>query len=946
LPSLHYSPSCSYWTILEVEDSLSEGRLWPQPLLQFNPAYEQTGTVDEAVSEGLLHDDTRHIFTGYSLYRHQRQAIELGVRGTDFVVTSGTGSGKSLTYIGTIFNHLLANQAAEGVAAVIVYPMNALINSQTNEFNTYKDNFESNTGRGFPITYGQYTGQEKEERRSSMRENPPQILLTNYMMLELLLTRVQERSIRDAIFRNLRYLVFDELHTYRGRQGADVSMLIRRIQSQCRQPVCCIGTSATMVSGGSAESRREEVARVATKVFGRHFKTDQIVDETLASSLAATSAEVSKQELQAAIQAGIDVVASENELRKHPVAVWLENRIALDRRDGRLVRRKPMGFENVVQTLVEDSDMPEDNCRSVLEETLQWVSAVNRRIQEKNDTRYTLLPFKLHQFIAQTGSVYTTLGQGEDRFITLDPGIYKRDDRQTPIFANVFSRITGHPFICVSLASGRLEPREFRSAGDDDESVTDGYLIVGEGIWDPAQDLDYLPDAWVRTRASGERVPDTKKRARFPRKLYFDGQGKCSEMEPMEYWGWFMKAPLLFDPTGGVFYDTKANEGAKLTRLGSEGRSTSTTITAFSILNRLREGGLSPRDQKLLSFTDNRQDAALQAGHFNDFVQVVRLRAGIRRALETAPDRTLDYAKLGEAVFQALALPFGDYGNRDTEPELAPVKRKYEEALQDYLLYRALADLRRSWRIVLPNLEQCALLRIDYLDLDEIAAEDEYWKDVEIANALDHHARKEFLSTVLDYFRHEYAIHSENYLVPSRLSEFQKRFREQLKAPWTLDADEDLPAPSVMRLDPLHKRARLSNKSVGPASSLGKYIKHRASRAGIDPGVLRGDHYRAFILLLMRKLKGADYLFEETARNTKDESVPVFRLRIGKILWKLGDGETVKADPIRRLSYRDQQPTPNAFFQDVYRLDHNESKRLAAGDHTGQLVYCAKNGFN
>ena len=72
-----------------VEDSLSEGRLWPQPLLQFNPAYEQAGTVDEVIASRLLHDDVRHIFDGYSLYRHQREAIELGVGGTDFVVTSG-----------------------------------------------------------------------------------------------------------------------------------------------------------------------------------------------------------------------------------------------------------------------------------------------------------------------------------------------------------------------------------------------------------------------------------------------------------------------------------------------------------------------------------------------------------------------------------------------------------------------------------------------------------------------------------------------------------------------------------------------------------------------------------------------------------------------------------------------------------------------------------------
>ena len=87
-----------------------------------------------------------------------------------------------------------------------------------------------------------------EASRQKMRESPPQILLTNYMMLELLLTRTRERALRDAIYEHLRFLVFDELHTYRGRQGADVAMLIRRIRSRCSHDVLCIGTSATMVS--------------------------------------------------------------------------------------------------------------------------------------------------------------------------------------------------------------------------------------------------------------------------------------------------------------------------------------------------------------------------------------------------------------------------------------------------------------------------------------------------------------------------------------------------------------------------------------------------------------------------------------------------------------------------------------------------------------------------
>ena len=921
----------------KVEESLSKGRLWPDPLLQFNPAYEMAGTIEEVVGAGLLHDDAKHIFSGYSLYCHQREAIELGVGGSDFVVTSGTGSGKSLTYIGTIFNHLLAHQGTEGVIAVIVYPMNALINSQTIEFNTYKDNYEKNTGSVFPITFNQYTGQEKEDRRNEMREVPPQVLLTNYMMLELLLTRTQERSIRDAIFENLRYLVFDELHTYRGRQGADVSMLIRRILAQCKQPVVGIGTSATMVSVGSTESQRQEVADVASTIFGRPFMPDQVVDETLVHSLHGADKQITKSALHEAIIANIDIQAGEDELRRYPVAAWLENRIALEDDNGRLVRRTPMKFGDVVSALADESGAPEDDCRSAIESTLQWVSTVNQRINEAG-SRYSILPFKLHQFISQTGSVYTTLDQDGDRFITLEPGIYKQDDGDKPIYANVFSRATGYPFICVSLMGDRLLPREFRTAGEIEDDVTDGYLIISEDIWDPEQDMDYLPPTWYRVSASGEKKPVSGRRDHFPRKLYFDEHGNCSETEPsesMKYWGWYMKAPLLFDPTGGIPYEFPQNEGSKLTRLGSEGRSTSTTTVAFSVLRALRRGGLDTQDQKLLSFTDNRQDAALQAGHFNDFVSVVRLRAAIWKALDAAADGTLDYTTLGEAMFNALSLPFGDYSSSNTD--IARIRKRYDEAFQELLLFRALGDLRRSWRVVLPNLEQCALLDIDYLYLDEVVGDDAFWEDLEAVNSLSHSARREFLVAILDHFRAEYAIHSENYLAPDRLKKYQKQFVEDLKAPWTLDSDEKLKPPCVLSLMPLHRSVHLPNKSMGSASALGKYIKFTVKQSGVSPDTVKGDNYRDFVLRLMRKLGDADYLVEETARNKDNEEIPVFRLRISKILWKPGDGETVKTDPIRRRAYKDINPSPNAFFRNIYQQDYTDTKQLSAADHTGQL---------
>jgi len=116
-----------------VKTELDKGKLWPKPLLQFNPAFEMSGSVSDVVRSGVLHASCENIFKGYSLYKHQLDAITLGSAGRDFVVTSGTGSGKSLTYIATVFDRLLKQPSLEGVTAIIVYPMNALINSQSNE---------------------------------------------------------------------------------------------------------------------------------------------------------------------------------------------------------------------------------------------------------------------------------------------------------------------------------------------------------------------------------------------------------------------------------------------------------------------------------------------------------------------------------------------------------------------------------------------------------------------------------------------------------------------------------------------------------------------------------------------------------------------------------------------------------------------------------------------
>ncbi|MBE3064278.1 MAG: hypothetical protein IMZ69_04595, partial [Spirochaetes bacterium] len=89
-----------------VEAEIEDGRFWPDPLIQFNPGYASGGTAAELCNTNVFHPGMRHIFREYHLYRHQREAIELGRAGKSFVVTSGTGSGKSLTYIATIYDHI------------------------------------------------------------------------------------------------------------------------------------------------------------------------------------------------------------------------------------------------------------------------------------------------------------------------------------------------------------------------------------------------------------------------------------------------------------------------------------------------------------------------------------------------------------------------------------------------------------------------------------------------------------------------------------------------------------------------------------------------------------------------------------------------------------------------------------------------------------------------
>jgi len=160
-----------------VDESFADGSLWPPPLIQLNPFFEPGSTIDEMVSENTLHPDCARIFrigktetsngNQMLLHKHQTDAIKASQTKANYVLTTGTGSGKSLAYIIPIVDRVLKLKNRPDIKAVIIYPMNALANSQIGELDKF---LKFGYGEGQePVTYRRYTGQENQEEREEIK---------------------------------------------------------------------------------------------------------------------------------------------------------------------------------------------------------------------------------------------------------------------------------------------------------------------------------------------------------------------------------------------------------------------------------------------------------------------------------------------------------------------------------------------------------------------------------------------------------------------------------------------------------------------------------------------------------------------------------------------------------------------------------------------------------
>ena len=945
-----------------VEGSFSSGVLWPDPLLQMNPAFESGGTIDELIAQGMLHAESQRIFrlkhdqwdqgAPLSLHRHQAEAVRIARTGANYVLTTGTGSGKSLSYIVPIVDHVLHQGSGHGIQAIVVYPMNALANSQEGELEKFL-NYGYPDGKG-PVTFAKYTGQESDETRQVIMSRPPDILLTNYVMLELILTRPTERPLISAA-QGLRFLVLDELHTYRGRQGADVALLVRRVRDRLSSPTMqMVGTSATLAGEGSLDEQRQQVAHVATQLFGAGVRAEHVIGETLrrVTPERPLSDPVFVQELHARVSnPSVQLPRTYSAFMSDPLSSWLESTFGVvsDPQSGRLVRAHPAsitGPDGAAERLSQLTGIEPPQCAEAIQRALLAAYEItpDATTSERDGLMgRTPFAFRLHQFISRGDVVYVSLEEPDSRYITMHGQQYQPHHRDHVLLPLAFCRECGQEYISVQRVRDdgvtRFLPRELTDQADDANGEAGFLYLSADRPWPTETEdvFDRLPSDWVETVNGVRRVVKARRRD-IPAAVTVAPNGTESGSGLAFH---FIGAPFRFCLRCGVSYDARQrSDFAKLSTLSSEGRSTATTVLSLSAITHLREDStLPPHARKLLSFTDNRQDASLQAGHFNDFVEIGMLRGALYRAVSSAADG-LTHDTLTQRVFDALSLQLTEFAADATVKFQA--LRETEKALRDVLGYRLYRDLKRGWRITSPNLEQVGLLEVEYLSLDDLCADEETWIGSHSALATaTPQTRKDVAHTLLDFMRRGLAI-KVNYLQQDFQERLQQQSDQRLIEPWALDENE---SARMEYATVLYPRSRGTDDYRGylylsGRSGFGQYLRRSATfpqlaQLGQRLAVADADQ---IIKDLLVGLQVAG-LVEAVEQPSRQGDVPGYQIPAAALRWIRGSGTQSLHDPIRVPHPSAEAADANAFFVDFYRTVATNLGGMEAREHTAQVPY-------
>lgn len=733
--------------------------LWREPYVQITRRYKKGAPLRTLVDEGTLHPDVLKVFyrdendrqsPPIDLHMHQLRAIRAHAEGKNYLVATGTGSGKSHCFFIPIVDACLKRKGQKGIKAIVVYPMNALANSQ------YWNMARRLQGTGLKI--GRFTGQtERTEEeamkayrdgppldsevidRNSMFQNPPDILITNYKMLEYMLLRPQDRKMLNPEWAEaLQFLVLDEAHTYEGRRGADVAFLVRRVKRRMKGKgrVRCVATSATLVKDPDPAKEFGMVKEFFSQLFGEElgaYITEE-EEELPAPDIGLPSLVDPDFELIERFDGDPDAYRWElaervlgrkfpSELQNAESLRELLDRTALFHRVYAALMDRPKTVKEIAGALA-DTGLAEDARRFLVEGLLRL------GMTALPDGRQ-IIPTRLHAFFQSGGRIGECLkcGYMTVRGETTCPDCSEGGEPLS-LYPLHFCRTCGEKFYGVSLDdAGGITPWEL---GNDEIGGGRGFLMRLGSKDDFANVIGLCDEEWFKRDGTARKgkegyVPQLRVLDHTYRALAGDGPGAVYSFSP---------SPLMMCPSCGV--RTLGRERNALSFVSRQSRADAVNALTLGILAARPD----PRKPKTLVFVDSVQDAAYHAGHMDDWYTHLVFRTLLYRVLNES-GKGLKVQDTAQALFKLLEEE-GYFAA--ISPELDLSVTRIRSAVQTYIAFCILDQTGMTGGNDV-GLEQAGLIAIDFEAFDDLA------EDFATKQNLTKGQAHDILRAVLDEFR-------------------------------------------------------------------------------------------------------------------------------------------------------------------------------------------------
>jgi ATP-dependent helicase YprA (DUF1998 family) len=751
------------------------------PYISLSRAYKLGPAKQDLIDQGLLHPAIAGVNKYNNIFKHQYEALLAVQDSKHVIVATGTGSGKTEAFLYPILNDCLRmrdTNEPEGVVAVIVYPMNALASDQLDRLR------EMLAGTG--ISFGMYIGstphddsalynqvrpsgdskQAYEEKRGAIRkgrsievvcpfeeritekeiaENPPRILLTNFNQLEMLLTRGRDLGMfKDA---PLKYLVFDEAHTYSGVKGAEVSILIRRLRAfanKSADEVTCIGSSATISDPDDPEAAQS----FASRFFGVDKDKVKLIEESyedekwssvqfsqpLKHNLDENHLDLLLTALENDNPKEIGTVASK--LTSHDFNLTGDWQIELNDhfRTSKYVRllfehlKEAIHLDEAVEVMQDALGREDYNEECAKIELLAMLALCGAAIKDDD----ALLKPKLHFFVHGLQGATGVLGDSDDNqtnvqfFMSHELAVAEHEDRLPSAFYSV----------STCRVCGQHAMETWLSGFSSDGTTAEGGDAEGDNvIWLPTPDQSGSRTLFTNRFTVLDDDPDAKVEARIDRRthllytcrycgtFHLHSGNSCSNDKCARTSLLLPVYAILPQKEGGVNVTCPSCNTKPFRISGREvepfRKFKAVAVADVHILSQDMLNAYPLDDERLIVFSDNRQDAAFQAGWMQDHARLFRFRHLIYHFLQ---DQT-EPVSINEIEAYLIGLYHTD---RELIQALCPevfsthtptyFGTSTEDTLSKYIRLLLLQEFNRPFKHS-RSLETWGLLKVVYADL-------------------------------------------------------------------------------------------------------------------------------------------------------------------------------------------------------------------------------------